>query len=56
MTKKCQYETLSKEEGATSEPLLKEINSNEIQLKQLVINEEVLLNKMKELFEKDKKG
>ena len=48
MIKKCHYETLS-ETNPESKDLLKEISANEIQLRQLLINEEVLVNRMKGL-------
>lgn len=49
MVKKSHYETLSKSDPASSDAVLKDISSNQIQLKQLLINEEVLVNRMKEL-------
>jgi len=48
MVKKCKYETLEKN-NSDSEDLMKEISGNEIQLKQLLINEDVLINRSKEL-------
>ena len=48
MVRKSNYESLTKDDESADE-LLKEISGNEIQLKQLIINEEVLLNRMREL-------
>ncbi len=48
MVKKSHYETLGKAEKA-GQDLLREVSSNEIQLKQLLINEEVLANRIREM-------
>lgn len=49
MTKKSHYETLSKTNNTNADIQMKEITSNEIQLKQLIINEDVLVSKLREL-------